>query len=131
MENLITGDDYEKAKKEAELLYSQIGRVWCPVISDFVYFGKIGFHHLIQKGKKFRPRSEQQRRFLLLIYAKDILSDLEVHCDNRRDQNNPDVHYWDFTAHRENAFIKVIVIQIKNGKKYFLSIYTKKQKPTL
>ena len=130
MENLIIADDYEKTKKEAELLYFQAGRVWCPAIGDFVYFGKTGFRHLIQKGKRFRPRTEQKRRFLLIVHAKDILRDPQTHCDNRRDQNNPNVRYWNFSAQKGDKSIKLIVMQIKNGKKYFLSIYAKKQKST-
>jgi hypothetical protein len=130
MENPIIADDYEKTKKEAELFYSRIGRVWCPAIGDFIYFGKAGFRHLIQKGKRFRPRSEQKRRFLLLVHAKDILSDPQIHFDDRRDQNNPDVRYWNFSAHKEDKSIELIAIQIKTGKKYFLSIYAKRQKPT-
>lgn len=119
MENPITEDSYEKIKRETSAFYFRIGRVWCPVVGEFIYFNKVGFHHLIQKGKRFRPRNEQKRRFLLLSHVKEILSDPKTHCDDRHDQNDPRVRYWNLSANKENKSIKIILIQIKNGKKYF------------
>ena len=74
MENPVGENAYEEAEQKAKEFYKSIGRVWCPVLGDYVAFNKIGFRHLLGRGRKPRSRSDQMRRFALLRYAVDILS---------------------------------------------------------
>ncbi len=62
MESPAIFDDHKKEIAAAEAFYFGLGRVWCPALDDFVHFEKLGFRHLLQKGRKFRIKSEQHRR---------------------------------------------------------------------
>jgi hypothetical protein len=130
MEDPAIFDDHKKEVIAAETFYFGLRRVWCPALNDFVYFEKLGFRHLIQKRRKFRIKSEQRRRFALLPYVPIILKDENAVADVSGHRYVGKVKYWAFKAvHGENN-ITVIVMQIKQGRKYFLSTYEKKQKPT-
>jgi hypothetical protein len=73
MENPACKDNYEEAKKKAKEFYGTIGRVWCPVLGDYVLFTRDGFQHLVRRKAIQRPKSEQKRRFSLLTYAEAIV----------------------------------------------------------
>jgi hypothetical protein len=117
-------ENYQTAKQNAKKIYASIKIVWCPALHDSVVFNRIGFQHLIQKGPAFRPKSEQRRRFALLIYAKDILEQSDV----AEEEDRANAKLWIISGSRDNLDIKIIVRQIGNGKKHFLSIYGRKQK---
>ncbi len=66
---------YEKAKKKAKTIYSKIGRINCPAIGDaHVFFGSLGFNHIMRKGRIPRTRNEQKRRFTLLPYIESMIN---------------------------------------------------------
>jgi predicted RNA binding protein YcfA (HicA-like mRNA interferase family) len=117
-------ENYETAKQNAKKIYASIKIVWCPALHDSVVFNRIGFQHLIQKGSAFRPKSEQKRRFALLVHAKDILQQSNVASE----EDKAGAKLWIISGNRDGIDIKIIVRQIGNGKKHFLSIYGKKQK---
>ena len=128
MENPAIFDDHKKEIAIAEALYFGFGCVWCPTLDDFVYFGKLGFRHLIRKGRKFRTRNEQCRRLALLPYTPIILKDKSaiLDADNRYTEK---IKYWTLKAPYKKDDITVVVMQIKQGKKYFVSIYAKSKNP--
>jgi hypothetical protein len=130
MKNPIYDDGYKKVKEEARLFYSKIDRVWCPVLGEAVVFDETGFRHLVQKGRKSRPKSEQKRRFAFLVHAEEILKNPKVTFSHEAHSQDPDINYWVFKEKRKDKKMKLIVRQIGNGKKHFLSIYGKTQKPT-
>ncbi|MFC1756615.1 hypothetical protein ACFLZC_00435 [Patescibacteria group bacterium] len=65
---------YKKAKEKAKKVYSKIGRIQCPALNnEFVSFSRLGFNHIMRKGRIPRTRNEQKRRFKLLLFAENII----------------------------------------------------------
>ena len=70
-------DSYEEAKRRAKLFYQGIGRVWCPALKDYIAFDERGFRHLIQKGRRFRMKSEHKRRLRYSFMFEQCLNLLQ------------------------------------------------------
>jgi len=124
MEYPIRDDAYEKAKEKAWENYDKIGRVWSPILNDHVLFNKVGFWHLIRKGNKHRPRIHQIKRFALIPCAGEIISRASTQISKREGtKNGRYVHFWAFRATVDGKSIRVVVQQIGNGHKHFLSVF--------
>lgn len=131
MENENLCESYSEAKQKAKLFYKSIGRIWCPALDEEIFFNEKGFRHLIQKGRTPRLKSEQKRRFALLKHAKEIIESGLVVVEHKAEQKNQEVLYWRLKSCRDDVVITVIIQQVKNGKKHFLSVYGRKQKSAL
>ena len=105
----------------------QIVRVSCPKLNASIAFNRIGFRHLIRKGGVRRPRGEQKRRFALLRYAPGIISNPRANVVLRTKGR---AHFWMFQEERGGRMVKVIVRQLRGGKKHFYSIFSGKKKPS-
>jgi hypothetical protein len=123
-------------KQEARIIYFQIGRVWCPVLDDYVSFSSKGFRHLIRKGRLIRPDSEQERRFSLIPDAPKIINSAVTIAQHRIEMNKyatkmhgkKEVHaayanFWSLKEDQNGKTITVIIRQSRGGRKYFLSIF--------
>jgi hypothetical protein len=128
MENQKQDPSYREIKEKARLFYKSIGSVWCPALDDEVFFDESGFRHLVQKGRRFRMKSEQKRRFALLKYAREVLESSSKCSENVRGVENSRAHYWKFKKDLDGIAITVVVRQMEGDDKRFLSIYGKKQK---
>jgi hypothetical protein len=129
-------DDYETAKRTAKEFYRTIGCVWCPALGDYIAFTDIGFRHLIWRKQWPRPRKEQIQRFVLLPCAPNIVENALVCGEYRASKqkrtvkwhggeigSTPPVQFWALAGGSHATPIKVIIRQIGNGKKQFLSIF--------
>ena len=119
------GGAYAAAKNWAKAFYRTIGKIWSPALNDYVYFTAEGFWHLIFKGKRLRAKSDQGQRFIFLKHVPIILADRTA---KPLAELKGSSHYWIFEALHEGFKVKTIVRQGKNGRKYFVSVYGKKQK---
>lgn len=126
---IIQEKNYREIKRRAKALYSTIKNVWCPALSELITFNSLGFKHLAQKGRKFRPISEQIRRFTLLKYVESILTGNKASVFHESKViHEKRVDFWKFTEKRDELIIKVVIRQVGNGKKHFWSIYGRYQK---
>ncbi len=130
------GVGYEKSKKKAKEIYSNIGRIKCPALSnEYISFSRIGFNHLIRKVRIPRPRNEQKRRFVLLPYVEEIIKNPEAtiyykhkrikHKTNRHGEKiliESEADFWIFIQKIKFCTIKVVIRQLGNGNKHFLSV---------
>jgi len=121
--------------------YSNIGRVWCPVLNDYISFNSTGFRHLLRKKGVLRAGADQKRRFNLLTNAVSIIANSEIIVDHKREEALHRIHrdgkgvmvsdmvdFWKLTRRGPDNAITIVVRQFENGNKHFLSIYSKKQK---
>jgi hypothetical protein len=129
MENPAVRNDYGEAKRRAKEGYREIGRVWCAKLGDHISFTRVGFQHLVRKGRRPRSRQNQIRRFFLLSFIRSVLADPaaqvayeEKTCTDRL----PCAKFWAITGKQNNKKITVIIRQIEAGKKHFFSIYDQK-----
>ena len=130
------GVGYEKSKRKAKEIYSKIGRIRCPALSnEYISFSRIGLNHLIRKGRIPRPRNEQKRRFVLLPYVEKIIKNPEAtifykHKRIKRKVNRhgekilieSEADFWIFIQKIKSCAIKVIIRQLGDGNKHFLSV---------
>jgi hypothetical protein len=130
------GNDYDRLRRDARLLYSKTKSIWCPALNDYVIFNREGFHHLIRKKGIPRLRSEQLRRFALLGAIKDIIANPKavftqdkrtvVRLRNRhgiKEMVPSPAYFWKFSEKRRNRTVKVVIRQFEKSSKHFLSVY--------
>ncbi|MFH0857882.1 MAG: hypothetical protein V1848_04000 [Candidatus Magasanikbacteria bacterium] len=129
--------NYEKLRESSEFFYKKIGALRCPVLNnEFVHFTAEGFNHLIYKGaRRERSKNDQITKFKLLSKAKDILEisttfqeyDESLTMVRKKKfkkvvEESVTIKYWGFVAIINNFRVKVVVRQIGNGQKHFLSV---------
>ena len=128
---------YDKSKEKAKDIYARLGHIKCPALGDKeVAFSRIGFNHLIRKGRVLRTRSEQKRRFVLIEYIKQIILDPnatilfressikeKVVRGNKRVFIKSHARFWTFVSNIKDCKIKVVIRQMDEGKLQFLSIF--------
>jgi len=130
------GIGYEKSKKQAKKIYSKIGHIRCPALSnEYVSSSRIGFNHLIRKGRIPRTKNEQKRRFALLPYVEKIIKNpkakiayeqrdikLKVNRHGEKIFIESRANFWIFTKRINSCKIKVVIRQLENGDKKFFSV---------
>jgi len=132
----IQNSSYSKAKDVAKNEYSKIGNVHCTALdNDLVSFTRIGFNHLVQRGHKPRPKSEQKKRFALIKYAEQIIANpraeilfeqrsmkVMVNRHGNKQIVNSKAEFWTFISTIKGCKIKVVIRSIDNKQKHFFSI---------
>jgi hypothetical protein len=132
MENI---KNFNSIKKNADNFYKKIGKVYCPALSDLVYFNSKGFNHLMFKNKSQRTQKEQAIKFKSLAIGKEIISisttyqeydeclqEMQIKCFKKKINKTLLVKYWGLVAIIRNFRVKAIIRQVSNGKKHFWSV---------
>ena len=128
--------DYLEIRKTAQELYATFKKVYCPALGGEIHFNSEGFNHLIyERAKKERDKRTQILRFDMLEKAKFILEttttyqeyeeNIEYRKVNRHGKfigMNIIVHCWGFVAIVQKFRVKVVIIQVGNGKMEFYSV---------
>jgi len=140
MENPITKEDYEEARKKAKRLYKKVGRVWSPALNDYIAFNSTGFRHLVWKGSERRPHSQQLSRFSLLPKVSDILADPDIKTVFRTKKEYSvikwrgkkkvvvsEAKFWAFAKEIDEKSIRAVIRQVGKGQKHFLSVFEEKK----
>jgi hypothetical protein len=136
MEILSHDKKCQEEKRHAEIIYKQIGRVWCPALNDFVIFNRTGFQHLLRKRGRRRTKHEKTRRFALLPFVENIIRNPNAEAQHeekklfyRFNQHGQKIKtssraaFWKLSEEMNGKTISVIVRKLNNGGKYFLSVY--------
>ncbi|MDO8515473.1 MAG: hypothetical protein Q7S14_03155 [bacterium] len=115
---------YLQAKKSAKLLYKKIGKIDVAALDgESVSFTRVGFDHLIRKGRVKRNKKEQFHRFGLLKYVAQILQNKNVTILYRENKRNLSIaKFWTFVEVIQRTKIKLVVRQVGDGSKHFFSI---------
>ena len=133
-------EKFNEIKHEAEDSYSKIGKVRCPYFGEDIYFNSKGLDHLIFKDwNRTRPINDQFTRFKYVKLAPEVIRQSKTLQGIWSTQKFERIHrkdgwikilkptiYYEFIAVMESngskVRIKVIVKQIDNGEKFFLSV---------
>jgi len=126
---------YEKAKAKAKKTYSNIGRIKCSALDDDISFSRLGFNHLIRKGRIPRTKNEQKRRFTLISYVEAVIKNpkavilyRERKIKEKVDRHGKMIlresiaHFWTFVEKVQDCTVKVVIRQLDDGNKHFFSI---------
>jgi len=119
--------------------YKRIGSIPCPAFSaERVYFNAKGFDHLIFKNREYRSKREQIERTGLLPEAVRMLASCtrfsgyrDYAVETNAGLPSPRImhHLWSFTREDGKRKITVVIRQIGNGSKHFLSVMSKTKTP--
>ncbi len=134
---VITPEELQRVKDQAEELYKKIGEVSCPYFKEVVAFNTKGLDHIKFKDwNKTRLIEDQYRRLKLLylapviIHASHTLQEFREQSHFERQKINSRwenrmvrVNYFGFVAIVDEVRVKIVVKQIKGGNKFFWSIY--------
>lgn len=133
---MVEVKDFNSLKKEKEALYKTFGEVYCPYFKEKIAFNVLGLEHLKFKSLRMaRLEEDQYMRFVLLHLAPEVISLShtvqgirttktfeEVRVNNRTEHTLKNVTYYEFIAVIKNDRVKIILKQVENGQKVFLSI---------
>lgn len=101
--------------------YDSIGRVWCPVLNSFVYFGAEGARHMLYKAnRKKRPVAEQKFKMALLRPGIRVLKNMDSEIMTWRLNDDSELDYIAVIANvpdpsRKLNIIRVIVKRTSDG----------------
>lgn len=127
-------------KIKAKAIYNKIGRIPCPFFNgEHVSFTSRRFRHVTRdKKKKLRPRTQQLIRLRLLEYAESIVknTDGKITVEFRDDYEiertvnrygemvleKRIAKSWGFTTNIDGSEVKLVIGQIEDGKKEFVSM---------
>ena len=126
----------DRENQSVDEKYNAIQRVYCPYFKEHIYYTRTGLEHLKFKNK-FKARTEKDLRFrtMLLPISVEIIAQShtlqgkicrrgfeERYVNNRKEIALTDVTYYEFLAIINERRAKVVIKQIENGNKIFLSV---------
>src|SRR3989338_5637903 len=114
---------YKKSKERAKRIYSKIGRIKCSILgNNYISFSRLGFNHLVRKGRIPRTKNEQKRRFVLLPYVEKIVKNPKALILYRKKDVKEKVnrygekillessaHFWTFTEKVGGCTVRVVI----------------------
>lgn len=111
----------------SKLLYMSIGSVPCPAFdNEKISFNRRGFQHLLYKKGDRRKKSVQIERLSLLKKAVQVIRSSDKTVEYRRNGN---IQFWSLEGSSGDMNIVVVIAQIGNGSKYFLSVMKSTKTP--
>lgn len=127
----------KEVKDRVEIEYKSIQKVWCPFLSDNVYFNADGLEHLLFKSwNRSRALVEQYTRLRLFYLVPDIVRKshtlqeyderkmfVRQKINSRWEKRLKNVYYYVFIAIVKKVRLKIIVKEIEGGNKFFYSLY--------
>jgi hypothetical protein len=112
--------NYWKLYKKAKAFYFGLGKIKCPALNnEEIIFDWRGFRHFLHKGRHKRSVADQIRRFKLLFGIKKVIDEAKI-ISSRDEEGETALRplfYKDDTME-----IKIIILEDKLGKKYFISV---------
>jgi hypothetical protein len=137
----IKKESYKQVEQKAKDIYGTIKHIWCPPLNADIFFTREGFDHLIGKRGILRPKSERKRRFDLLPLAQEILTDPDARFTYEekpiayRTKINgvyttigTTARFWIFQKKYDVRTVTLVIRQIGDHPKHFLSIFERTRK---
>lgn len=118
-------ESYEELFQRAAAHYASIKALSVPALGgDLVFFTRLGFNHLLRKGRYPRFIKDRVRRLRLLKYVEEILqhSTSTVSFHTARTSRGRNIKYWAFSRQCGGRIVTVVISQIEGGPKTFLSV---------
>ncbi len=136
LEQKISEEFFLRTKGQAEDIYKNIGKVYCPYFKEEVVFNTKGLDHVKFKSwNKPRSRFDQYIRLKLLYLSPEILKRSHTvqgvwvtkGWERRKKYGKweklmVETSYYEFVAVIGKARIKIIVKEISAGPKFFWTI---------
>lgn len=128
---------FEEFLKEKRAWYKTVGKVWCPILNQYVIFNSKGFSHLrYDSFGKERSKSEQKYKLGLLPLVIPVITNATNIYDYKKEQYSKPLgkyyEIWELKefAGRRKATVSVVLRRIGDGNITFLSVWKKKDRIT-
>src|ERR1035437_1793295 len=119
-----------------EEFYKKIGEVYCPYFKEYIHFTDEGFNHLQFKNKyTLRSTKDREMRIRLLPIAIQIIGASHTlqgktwrkgfeyrYVNSRKELALAGVWYYEFMDIMNDQKIKVVIKQVEDNEKIFLSV---------
>ncbi|MEK7607382.1 MAG: hypothetical protein AAB484_00420 [Patescibacteria group bacterium] len=105
--------------------YQNIRSIKCPYFkNEPVFFNRKGFNHLLRKGRDPRAFNILIKRLSLLPYCGFVLTGSHTKIKYKVIKvNNHTAHFWGFNAFIDGKYMRLVVRQTNEGRKYFFSLF--------
>ena len=116
---------YRELLKERRKWYKKIGKVYCPILKEYVIFNSKGFYHLRYSSGRERTIKEQMYKVGLLPLVIPVIKNVEKIEEYRKElSNGKEVEYWILkeVVGSQNTMTKVILRRIGTGNITFYSV---------
>lgn len=121
-------------KLHSRAYYNRIGKIYCPILEEDVYFTAEGYFHLINESNskpgKTNPRitTEQYMKLMCLQHVPTVLKYSTLVVERRKNRKKvkgkwKDVIQTEIVHEFKGEKISVIVEKVGNGNTKFLSVF--------
>ena len=122
---MIMSNNLQNLIKITRVKYEKIGRIWCPLLDDYVYFTSEGRVHLIYKGnRKKRPVQEQFYKLNLFPLVVPVIKKSTQIKSIRSSPKNKIIQFYAIVgkAGKNNVKIRVIIKKTGSGQFNYHSV---------
>ena len=123
--------------QEKRVWYKTVGKVYCPILNQYVVFNSKGFYHLrYDSHGKRREMSEQKYKIGLLPLVIPVIQLATSIADYKKEQySKPLGKYYEIwelkeIVGRQKALVSVVLRRIGDGNITFFSVWKKEIKKT-
>ena len=121
--------------REKRAWYKTIGKIYCPILNEYVFFNSKGFYHLrYDSFGKARNVKEQMYKIGLLPLVIPVIKNANRINEYKKEQySKPLGKYYEIwelkeTVGKGNTRVSVVLRRIGTGNITFLSVWKKKDK---
>ncbi len=120
-------NSYKKLLEERRTWFKNIGKIYCPILKEYIIFNSRNFNHLIYPNGKWRPKKEQMYKLgLLPLVIPVIKNSTKISQYEKCFVKNlgKEAEFWTLTeiVRGHQTLIKVILRRVETGNIAFLSV---------
>lgn len=119
--------DFQDLYSKTKTVYFEIKSVHSPHFQDDkVFFDRIGFVHMIYKGKMLREKKDQINRFKSFKYVITVLLSESSTLEYRESEKyKTKAMFWGLSLKIRDKLVTVVIRQVDSGKKHFYSVMSR------
>jgi hypothetical protein len=118
---------YKKLLEERRTWFKNIGKVFCPILKEYIIFNSRGFNHLVYPNGKWRPKKEQMYKLGLLPLIIPVIKNSTKISQYEKcfvKDLGKEAEFWALieTVGKQKTLTKVILRRVGTGNITFLSV---------
>jgi len=115
--------------------YKKVGKVYCPILNEYIFFNSKGFYHLrYDSHGKMRSVKEQMYKIGLLPLVIPVIKNAtQVYDYKKKEYSKPLGKYFEIwqlneVVGQQSTTVSVVLRRIGTGNITFLSVWKKRDK---
>lgn len=116
-------EEFDKLFKETKEQYYKVGKIKCRSFNnEEVEFGSVGWRHILIKNNQRRSKEDMERRIMILSFAPEVVRKGIIKNYIHTFERGKLAKLWRLEHEIGGIVYKVVIRQISNSNKHFLSI---------